>query len=95
MRRIRSGEALSAVAELFDLPADVVAGLPRLELIGSRQLYLEHHKGILSYSEERIDANTPAGVLRIGGHELTLLAMTGAELRVGGVILSLEWVSHE
>lgn len=32
---------LSTVAELFDLPADVVAGLPRLEMVGSRQLYLE------------------------------------------------------
>ena len=93
--KLRNGEALSAVAELFDLPADVIAGLPRLELIGSRQLYLERHRGILSYSEERIDANTPTGVLRIGGRDLTLLAMTGAELRVGGVILSLEWVSHE
>lgn len=94
-RKVRSGELLSAVAELFDLPADVVAGLPRLELIGSRQLYLEHHSGILSYSGERIDANTPVGVLRIGGRNLTLLAMTGAELRVGGTILTLEWVSHE
>ena len=93
--KVRSGELLSAVAELFDLPADVVAGLPRLELIGSRQLYLEHHSGILSYSGERIDANTPAGVLRIGGRDLTLLAMTGAALRVGGTILTLEWVSHE
>ena len=92
--KMRSGSALCAVAELFDLPADVVAGLPRLELIGSRQLYLERHLGILCYSDDRIDANTPAGVLRIGGHNLTLLAMSGKELRVGGTILSLEWVSH-
>lgn len=91
---VRGAEALNAVAELFDLPADVVAGLPRLELIGSRQLYLEHHRGILSYSEERIDANTSAGVLRIGGRGLSLLAMTGEELRVGGTILTLEWVGH-
>ena len=83
---------LSTAAELFDLPEDLVTGLPRLELIGSRQLYLEHHTGILSYSDTRIDANTTAGVLRIGGAELTLLAMTGEELRVGGHIFSLEWV---
>lgn len=92
--RIRNEGALSAAAELFGLPADVVAGLPRLELIGSRQLYLERHRGILSYSEERIDANTPTGVLRICGRNLTLLAMTAEELRVGGTILSLEWVRY-
>lgn len=82
---------LDTVAELFDLPADVVAGLPRLELIGNRQLYLEHHTGILSYSGERIDACTDAGVLRVEGRGLSLLAMTADELRLGGTILSVAW----
>ena len=91
-RRDRSGGVLSTVAELFDLPADVVAGLPRLEMVGNRQLYLEHHTGILAYSEEQIDANTTAGVLRIHGQQLTLLAMTAEELRIGGRIGGLEWV---
>ena len=91
-RKGRDGGMLESVAELFDLPADVVAGLPRLEMVGSRQLYLEHHTGILAYSEERIDANTTAGILRITGEKLTLLAMTAEELRIGGIIAAVEWV---
>ena len=83
---------LSMVAELFDLPADVVAGLPRLEMVGSRQLYLEHHAGILAYSEEQIDVNTTAGALRVRGEGLSLLAMTAEELRIGGRIAAVEWV---
>ena len=91
-RKDREGGVLNAVAELFDLPADVVAGLPHLEMVGSRQLYLEHHTGILAYSDTQIDANTTAGVLRVRGERLTLLAMTAEELRVGGVIEGVEWV---
>ena len=83
---------LDAVAELFDLPADVVAGLPRLEMVGSRQLYVEHHAGILAYSETQIDINTPAGVLRVRGTGLGLMAMTAEELRLGGNISAVEWV---
>ena len=83
---------LSTVAELFDLPADVVAGLPRLEMVGSRQLYLEHHAGILAYSEEQIDVNTTEGALRVRGEGLSLLAMTAEELRIGGRIAAVEWV---
>ena len=90
-RKGREGGVLSTVAELFDLPADVVAGLPRLEMVGSRQLYLEHHTGILAYSQDQVDANTSAGVLRIRGTDLTLLAMTAGELRIGGRIGSAEW----
>ena len=83
---------LERAAGLFDLPADVVAGLPRLEMVGSRQLYLEHHTGILAYTDQQIDANTAGGVLRVKGEQLTLLAMTAGELRIGGHIQSVEWV---
>lgn len=89
----REKQVLSGAAELFDLPVDVVAGLPRLELIGNRQLYLERHTGLLAYSETQIDANTAFGVLRIRGQRLGLVAMTGEELRIGGQIDGVEWVT--
>lgn len=91
-RNRKESRVLDTVAELFDLPADVVAGLPRLEMVGSRQLYLEHHAGILAYSEEQIDVNTPEGILRVRGERLTLMAMTAEELRIGGAIAAVEWV---
>ena len=91
-RNRKESNVLTAVAELFDLPEDVVAGLPRLEMIGSRQLYLERHQGILSYNETVIDVNTSGGILRVEGERLSLLAMTAEELRIGGTILRIEWV---
>ena len=59
------GGILGGVAELFDLPVDVVAGLPRLELIGNRQLYLERHTGLLAYSDTLVAMTGEE--LRIGG----------------------------
>ncbi|WP_297872688.1 YabP/YqfC family sporulation protein [uncultured Oscillibacter sp.] len=91
----KNGGFLGEVAELFDLPADIVAGLPRMEMIGGRQLYLERHTGLLSYSETRIDANTAVGVLRVKGSRLTLMAMTAEEMRIGGRIDAVEWVGAE
>lgn len=91
-RNRKESRVLDTVAELFDLPADVVAGLPRMEMVGSRQMYLEHHAGILSYSDEQIDVNTPEGILRVRGERLTLTAMTAEELRIGGSIAAVEWV---
>ena len=37
-RKREQGGNLSSVAELFDLPPDGVAGLPRLQRVGNRQL---------------------------------------------------------
>lgn len=91
-RNRKGGGVLSSVAELFDLPADVVAGLPRLEMVGNRQIYLEHHTGILAYSEEQIDVNTASAVLRVRGQGLCIVAMTAEEVRIGGRIAAVEWV---
>ena len=88
----RENGVLAHVAELFDLPADVIAGLPHLEMIGGRQLFLEQHKGLLAYSDTAIDINTGTLVVRVRGTGLQLLAMTAEELRIGGRIAAVEWV---
>lgn len=92
MERKRGDGVLWEVAELFDLPGEMVGTLPHLELLGDKQLYLERHRGILSYSEEVLDINTPAGVLRLRGTGLRILSMTAEALRVRGGIDAVEWV---
>ena len=54
-RNERPQRMLARMAELFDLPADIVAGLCHVEMLGDRQLFLEGHSGILSYGTEQID----------------------------------------
>ena len=83
---------LSEAAELFDLPADVVAGLPHLELAGDRQFYMERHRGILAYSGEEIDINGDGMVVKVCGRGLELVSMTGEALRIQGTIDRVEWV---
>ena len=78
-------------AELFDLPADLVAGLPHVELVGNSQFYMEHHRGILSYSGEEIAINGDALIVRVRGTGLELVSMTGEALRIKGVIDRVEW----
>ena len=89
----RENRVLGRVAELFDLPADLVAGLPHVELIGSEQFYMEHHRGILSYSEEEIAVSADGMIVRILGSKLELLSMNGDALRIRGRIDRVEWVS--
>lgn len=83
----------SEAAELFDLPADVVAGLPHVEMVGNGQFYMEHHRGILSYSGEEIAINGDKLIVRVRGTGLELVSMTGEALRIRGVISQVEWVS--
>ena len=84
---------LSEAAEIFDLPADVVAGLPHIEMVGSGHFYMEHHRGILSYSGEEIDINGEKVIVRVQGEGLELVSMTGDALRIQGTIRRVEWVN--
>lgn len=76
----------------FDLPADAVAGLPKLELTGDRALYLENYRGILLYGKEEIHVDGGRWVLRILGSGLEIQAMREGELRISGWITRLELV---
>ena len=88
----RARELRTRMAELFDLPADLVAGLSHIELLGDRQLLLEGHEGILSYSDTQIDVSAAAAVVRVRGSGLTLRSMTEREVRIHGKIEGIEFV---
>ncbi len=78
--------------ERLDLPGDLTAGVPRMELIGNRQFFMVEHKGVLSYSPETVEIGGSSMTVRLTGRELQLLAMTDGELRVGGYIEKVELV---
>lgn len=89
MDRRRPG-LIERAAGLLDLPADALAGLPRLELVGDNELRIENHKGILAYGHEEIHVSGGAFLLKITGCELELRAMTGLELLITGHIRQIQ-----
>lgn len=88
--RRKGKDALARCAGALDLPADLVAGLPKVELVGDREAYILRHRGILAYSGEEIDVNADGFLVRITGEDLQLLVMTEEELRIGGRIEKAE-----
>ena len=76
------------VAQLFGLPADAVAGMPRLELVGDGRV--ERHRGILAYDPAEIHIGAGRLTIRVRGTGLELRAMTRQELTVTGRIVSVE-----
>ena len=70
--------------------ADVVAGVPRLELVGTGELRMEHHKGILAYGDREIHISGGSYVVKVTGEGLELRAMTGMELLITGRIAGVE-----
>ncbi len=91
-RNKREKNLFSDTAELFDLPMDLLMGLPHVELMGNRQFYMENHRGILSYSEDEIAVSAEGLIVRIFGKKLELVSMSADALRIRGAIARVEWV---
>lgn len=76
-------------AALFALPEESIGGVPALELVGDRALYLERYQDILSYSQEELCVDGGSWMLRITGQELEIKAMRVGQLRVEGKIFGI------
>ena len=88
-RQKREG-LLERTAQVLDLPGDVVAGLPRVEITGSRELRMENHKGILAYGPEEIHVSGGKLIIKIRGSNLELRAMNAGELLITGEIAGVD-----
>ena len=83
---------LLRASRLFDLPADALAGAPRVEMIGDGELRMGPHRGILAYGPEEIHISGGSMVVAVRGRGLELRAMTPEELLITGTIAAIEFM---
>ena len=87
----RKESLLERASQALDLPGDALAGMPRIELLGDRELRMEYHRGILAYVTKEIHISGGKLVVRVRGTGLELRSMNPAELLITGQILSLDF----
>lgn len=85
----RKQNILEKAVRALDLPPDV-AGLPRIELLGDREVRVEYHKGILAYGRDEIHISGGKMIIRVLGSGLELRGMNGTELCITGQIHTVE-----
>lgn len=80
------------MAEMLELPKEVILDLPKITMIGSRNAIIENYKGLIEYEDDKIRLNTNAGMVRITGKHLTVKAITSEDILLEGEINSLEFI---
>ena len=86
-----AGRFKAIFSELFELPKEVVLGLPRLTLVGNLQLLVENHRGVIAYSDQVIRIGASNGELVIKGRELQIKNLYAEELMIKGIIEGLDY----
>jgi sporulation protein YqfC len=81
----------SIIADLFELPREVMMDLPRMTLVGNVQIYLENHRGVIAYDERQVRIGVNSGEIIIRGRELEIKNLLAEELLIKGIIEGLEY----
>ncbi|WP_438433355.1 sporulation protein YqfC [Gorillibacterium sp. sgz500922] len=79
-------------ASVLDVPEDVIHDLPRITMIGNRQLYIENHRGVLHFAPNELQLALTAGEIRIEGSELVIRAILPEEVFIEGTIRDIHYV---
>ena len=86
----KTRKALVASAQRLDLPADILAGVPRMEWIGNAEFSVEPHKGLKAYSEEEVVIDSTAGEITVQGKKLSMKQMNHNRISVTGTICTVK-----
>ncbi len=79
------------LSNAFELPKDIVLDVSKVIIIGTSQVTVENHKGIVEYSEELIRINTGSCIMRLTGRNLSIKTILQEEITIVGEITGIEY----
>ena len=89
------GRAKRALNSMLDLPQDVSLDLPRITMIGRIHIYIENHRGVLTFSDTEFRLQLKEGQLRVLGRDFVLKMMLSDEVLLQGEIDEVIYVEAE
>ena len=61
-------------------------------MVGSNQMLVENHKGVIEYVPQRIRVNSSIGVIRVQGREMELKNIAADDIMITGDISMIEFI---
>lgn len=78
------------VSDALELPKEITLNLPKVTMVGSSQIRIENHKGIIEYSESKIRINSKIGIIVITGKNLFIRNIIKEEVVLEGKLESVQ-----
>ncbi len=81
------------IAEMTEIPKDFMMNMPRVTILGNREICVDNYKGLLEYSQETIRLASTNKIIIIKGEELLITRIVEDAVFVGGNIFLVEFAS--
>ncbi|MGG5255005.1 sporulation protein YqfC [Neobacillus sp. SM06] len=84
----------SWMAKKMDLPQDVMMDLPRITMIGQIHIYIENHRGLLTFSDKELRLLLKTGQLLIKGKSFVIKTILPEEILLEGKIEQVIYINE-
>ncbi|MBC8014191.1 MAG: sporulation protein YqfC [Sporomusaceae bacterium] len=88
MRKNRQWQRLAGILEI---PQDIILDLPRITMLGNKQLLIENHKGIIEYTPSLLRIKLSQGELIVKGKDLILANLQIEQILVEGTVGEIKY----
>ena len=81
------------IAEITEIPKDFLMNMPRITLLGNRELHIDNYKGLLEYTNELISVASTNKIIVVKGNGLIITRIVEKSVYIGGNIISVEFTN--
>lgn len=74
------------------LPKDIMYGLAIVKIVGQSELYIENHRGIIEYNNDKIVIQTKSSKIEIIGKNLLIVRFSNDDMKINGNILEIKYL---
>ena len=76
----------------LDFPRDISLDLPKIIVIGNREIIIENHKGIIFFETNMVKINSRIGPIMIKGEKFEILFIAETSITISG---NFQGISYE
>ncbi|MEG9297237.1 sporulation protein YqfC [Mangrovibacillus sp. Mu-81] len=82
------------MTQTMDLPEDVMMDLPRITMIGQIHIYIENHRGLLTFTDREVRLLLKQGQLLIKGEQFVIKMILPEEILLQGKIVDVTYLEN-
>jgi sporulation protein YqfC len=75
----------------LEFPRDISLDLPKIIVIGNREITIENHKGIIFFQSDMVKINSRIGAILIKGEEFEILFIAENSITITGVFKGISY----
>ena len=87
--KIQKGKEL--LLNKLDFPSDISLDLPKIIVIGDKEITIENHKGIIFFETNMVKINSRIGAIVIQGKDFKILFIAETSITISGVFNGISY----